>query len=66
MAEQDKAVPKTASQRQTSFREAKTADGFVEVRMWLDKRTFEKIKASASADGISQGEVVDQIMIKNV
>jgi len=56
-----KAAPQTASQRQASFRQAKTADGFIEVRMWLDKRTFEKIKASASADGISQGEVVDQL-----
>jgi len=57
-----KAAPQTASQRQTSFRQAKTADGFVEVRVWLDKRTFEKIKASASAEGISQGEVIDSLM----
>jgi len=64
MAEQDKAAPKTASQRQTSFRQAKTADGFIEVRMWLDKQTFEKIKAIASADGISQGEVVDKLLVK--
>jgi len=59
-----KAAPQTASQRQTSFRQAKTADGFVEVRMWLGKQTLEKIKELASAGEITQGEVVDQLLTK--
>tara|TARA_B100000795_G_scaffold226400_1_gene182415 strand:+ start:342 stop:530 length:189 start_codon:yes stop_codon:yes gene_type:complete len=58
----NKVAPQTATQRQKSFRQAKTEDGFIEVRMWFDKRTFEKIKAKAIAEGITQGEVIDQLM----
>ena len=64
MAKSDKAAPQTANQRQTSFRQAKVADGFVEVRMWLSKQTLEKIKELASTGEITQGEVVDQLLTK--
>ena len=59
-----KAAPQTAKQRQGSFRQAKTAEGFIEVRMWLRKQTLEKIKELASTGEITQGEVVDQLLTK--
>jgi len=57
-----KAEAKTISQRQTSFRAAKKADGFVEVTMWLEGETVEKVAALATASGNTKGEVVDGII----
>ena len=56
-----KAEAKTTSERQASFRAAKKADGFVEVTMWLDKRTVEKITAMAAEIGSTKGELIDII-----
>ena len=58
------AVPKekakTTTQRQNSFREAKKASGFIEVTMWLESGTVEKIAEASSADGITKGQVIDR------
>ena len=58
----EKAEARTISERQTSFRAAKKADGFVEVTMWLEGETVEKVAALATASGHTKGEVVDGII----
>ena len=58
----EKAEARTISERQKSFRTAKKADGFVEVTMWLEAATVEKVATLATASGNTKGEVVDGII----
>jgi len=63
MAEQDKKPKaKTISERQTALRTKRKAEGFVEVTMWLEGETVEKVAALATASGHTKGEVVDGII----
>jgi len=55
---------KTTTERQTSFRERKKAEGFSEVTMWLQNETIQKIAYIADSNGITKGEVIDRLLTK--
>jgi len=57
---------KTQGERQLSYRAAKKAGGFLEVRLWLKTQTLSKIKELAADDDITQGEVIDQLLAKEL
>jgi len=62
MAKKDKSAPQTLNQRQASFRQTKTADGFGELHVWVKTETRERLKAEAIAQGITIGERIDQLI----
>jgi uncharacterized protein YpmB len=56
---------KDTTERQTSFRARKKAEGYSEVAMWLKNDTLKKITTIAASNGITKGEAVDKIVSKN-
>ena len=56
---------KDTTERQTSFRARKKADGYSEVTMWLKNDTIQKITTIADSNGFTKGEAVDKIVTKN-
>lgn len=63
MPEQDKKeAPRTLKQRQATHRAKRKADGFVEVITWMKVGTRDRLKAEADKQGISTGELLDQLI----
>ena len=62
MTKSDKAAPQTANQRQATKRAKRKADGFIEVITWVKTDTRDKLKAEADKQGITTGELLDNLM----
>ena len=62
MANKDKAVPQTPSQRQATLKAKRREDGYIEMAVWIKADTRDQLKAQASEQGVTIGQLIDQLI----
>jgi len=66
MAQSDKAAPQTIKQRQDTLRAKRKADGYVEMSVWVKAKTNERLLQYAVEFKCSTGEMLDDLVAKNL
>jgi hypothetical protein len=61
MDKPDKAAPQTIKQRQDTLRAKRKQDGFIEISAWIAVSTRDQLKARANKQGITIGQLIDQL-----
>ena len=58
----DKAAPQTPSQRQAALKAKRREDGYIEMAVWIKTETRDQLKAQASEQGVTIGQLIDQLI----
>ena len=58
----NKAAPQTPSQRQATLKAKRREDGYIEMAVWVKADTRDRLKAEAAKQGMTTGQVIDQLM----
>ncbi len=66
MAKSDKAVPQTPQQRQAAFKARQLADGYVMMNVWVEAKTRDRVTQYAVEFKCGMGEVIDDLVAKNL
>ena len=58
----DKAAPQTRNQRQATHKAKRREDGYIEMAVWIKAETRDQLKAQASEQGVTIGQLIDQLI----
>jgi len=58
----NKAAPQTPSQRQATLKAKRREDGYIEMAVWIKADTRDQLKAQASEQGVTIGQLIDQLI----
>ena len=62
MANKGKEAPQTRNQRQATHKAKRREDGYIEMAVWIKAETRDQLKAQASEQGITTGQLIDQLI----
>jgi hypothetical protein len=66
MAKSDKEAPQTIKQRQATLRAKRRAEGYVEMSVWVEAKTRDRVTQYAVEFKCGMGEVIDDLVAKNL
>jgi len=66
MDKSDKATPQTLKQRQATLKAKRRASGYVEIATWVKTETNDRLNEQAKKQGITKGELLDDLVTKSV
>lgn len=66
MAKSDKEAPQTSQQRQAAFKARQLADGYVMMNVWVEAKTRDRVTQYAVEFKCGMGEVIDDLVAKNL
>ena len=58
----NKVAPQTPSQRQATLKAKRREDGYIEMAVWIKTETRDQLKAQASDQVITTGQLIDQLI----